>query len=1047
MSALNPSGSSNFNVNKGLIMTMKSNGAVRSHLLSKTSVAAMAAASLFSTAVYGQSTSGDEEDGDVVIVTGSRLNQANLQSSSPVFQVDAAEIDSRGVTRIEDLINILPQSLPAQVSSLANGATGTSTVNLRGLGAQRTLVLLDGKRLPYGIGQGTGVGANLDFIPAQLVERTDIVTGGASAVYGSDAIAGVVNFVMKRDFEGLELDGQVGFFQDGNGGEFANDLLNSFGIAPPGAELDGRGVNVSATFGANTADGRGNVTAFLQYQDQNEIRQAARDYSACAFGTSNTDPRAIGGVTCAGSSTFRSIGPFGSDPIFVADDGSLVPFTGSPDQLFNFAPDNFIQRNNERFNIAAFARYDVTDNIEAFLDLGFVENTTDSQIAFSGTFFRTFQINCDNPFLTVDSPNGTGPLNTGFFGCTPDQIADGADVSFGGVTRGPGYRNVTGDPRSSFIGIQTFRTVGGFRGSFADRWNWEAFGQFSRTTLNTVSTGDISFQRLQDAFFVVDNGNGPVCRSGNAGCVPVNFFTNTDGTNLIPRDVALNLQGTGIVTGTTNQIVLGGNIGGDTGLRFPLAENNIQTLIGIEYRRDELDRVPDELSRIPGGLGLTGVGGGTLPVAGEVAVTELYFETQIPLIEGAAFAEELSISGAFRYSDYSTDGNNVSNSFNTNTFAAGAAWSPVSDARFRFQFQRALRAPTVFDLFTGQNTGLFNGSDPCSNLASNGFMPTATAAQCANTGLDPSLFGTIGDNPAVQLNSVTGGNPLLGPETADTYTAGVVLQPRFVDGFTLSVDYYDISIDSAIGTVPPQTSLSQCLSTGQSLFCDNVVRDIDGSLFSSPVPPPGSPFQFAGVQATNVNVANISTRGLDINARYDFDLDEIGVNGGGSLLFNYASNILFEQSIVPVPGVTAPFECKGLYRGNCGGPNPEYVHRMFATWSSPFDIDVTATWRYVGGTTFDAAVAGGAPFLSQGGTFVSTGNILDDELDAANYLDLSAQWYVREGVAMRAGVNNLLGRDPELSTQAGTAPGNGDTFPGYYDPAGRFIFVGVNLSL
>ena len=1032
-------------------MSFQRNTKSQSRFLLQASAFALVAGAALTTPTYAQ-----DDDGDVIIITGSRLNQANLQSSSPVFQVDAGEIDSRGVTRVEDLINILPQSLPAQVSSLANGATGTSTVDLRGLGAQRTLVLLDGKRLPYGIGLGTGVGANLDFIPAQLIERTDIVTGGASAVYGSDAIAGVVNFVLKKDFEGFELDGQVGFFQDGNNGDFANELLNAFNQPAPGGRTDGRGVNVSADFGANTPDGRGNVTAFLQYQDQNEIRQSDRDYSACAFGTSSVAPNAVGGVTCAGSSTFRSIGPFGADPIFVAEDGSLVPFTGAPEQLFNFAPDNFIQRNNERFNIAAFGRYEITDNVEAFLDLGFVENTTDSQIAFSGTFFRTFQINCDNPFLDVESPNGTGPLRTGFFGCTPDQIANGEDVSFGGVTRGPGYRNVTGDPRSSFVGVQTFRTVGGFRGTIQDRWNWEAFGQFSRTRLNTISTGDLSFQRLQDAFFVVtpdldgdgvpDAGADPVCRSGNAGCTPVNFFSNPTG-ELISAEQAQFLQGSGLVTATTDQIVLGGNIGGDLGFSTPWSDSNFQALVGIEYRRDELDRIPDELSRIPGGLGLTGVGGGTLPVAGEVAVTELYFETQLPLIEGRPFFEELSISGAFRYSDYSTDGNGVQNSFNTETFAAGAAWAPVPDARFRFQFQRAIRAPNVFDLFTGQNTGLFNGNDPCSNLASNGFMPTATAAQCAFTGLSAAQFGTIGDNPANQLNAVTGGNPFLVAETADTYTVGAVLQPRYVEGFTLSVDYYDISIDQAIGTIPPQTSLTQCIATGDPLFCDNIVRDVDGSLFSTPVPPPGSPFQFAGVQATNVNVANISTRGLDINARYEIDLETVGLGGAGSVSMNYASNVLFEQSFVPVPGVTGTIECRGLYRGNCGGPNPEYVHRFLTTWSSPWDVDVTATWRYIGSTTFDGAVPNGTPNLSQGGVFATTGNILDDELDAANYLDISAQWYVSEALTMRAGINNILGRDPELSTQAGTAPGNGNTFPGYYDPAGRFIFVGVNLKL
>ena len=190
---------------------------------------------------------------------------------------------------------------------------------------------------------------------------------------------------MKRDFEGFEIDGQVGVFQDGNNNEFANELLAAFNQPAPGSALDGRGVNISTTFGANTPDGRGNVTAFFQYQDQNEIRQGERDFSACAFGASGA-PNAVGGVACAGSSTFRRIGLANSNPnfasgLFLNDDGTLVPFTGAPEQLFNFAPDNFIQRNNERFNFTTMARYEILDNVEAYLDLTFTENTTDSQLS------------------------------------------------------------------------------------------------------------------------------------------------------------------------------------------------------------------------------------------------------------------------------------------------------------------------------------------------------------------------------------------------------------------------------------------------------------------------------------------------------------------------------------------------------------------------------------------------------------------------------------------------------------------------------------------
>ncbi|MEO0878237.1 MAG: TonB-dependent receptor plug domain-containing protein, partial [Pseudomonadota bacterium] len=485
-----------------------------------------------------------DDDDDVIIITGSRLDQANLNSSSPVFQVDAGEIDSRGVTRVEDLLNILPQTFAGQTSNLANGASGTSTLNLRGLGATRTLTLVDGKRLSYGAGNAAAV--NLDQIPAQLIERVDIVTGGASAVYGSDALAGVANFILKRDFEGLELDGQVGFFQDGNGNDFASDLLTANNIPVPGATADGRSVNVSAIFGANTPDGRGNVTAFLQYQDQNEVRQDARDFSACAFGTSSA-ATSVGGVGCVGSSTFRRFFTPGGD-FFLGEDSVLVPFTNAPEQTFNFAPDNFLQRNNERFNFQALARYNITENIEAFLDLAFTENQTDSQIAFSGTFFRPFQVNCGNPLIQtpVDAAAGGGTLADAL-GCDAAAIAADTDV---GLTAG--YRNVTGDPRSSFIGVNTFRMVGGFRGNLNENFEFETFGQFSRTRQNTVSTGDLSFADVQDGLFAVDDGSGNVvCRSGNAGCLPFNIFE----FNGVSAEAAQFAQGTGLVTSEVEQIV------------------------------------------------------------------------------------------------------------------------------------------------------------------------------------------------------------------------------------------------------------------------------------------------------------------------------------------------------------------------------------------------------------------------------------------------------------------------------------------------------------
>jgi iron complex outermembrane recepter protein len=998
---------------------------VRRSLLAATALSGVAA---FSAPAFAQD--GDQED--TIVVTGSRLNQANINSASPVFQINADEVNTRGITRVEELLNILPQAFSSQTSQTSNGASGTATLNLRGLGSTRTLVLVDGKRLPYGSPSSSA--SNLDLIPAQLIQRVDIVTGGASAVYGSDAMAGVANFIMRRDFEGIMFDGQVGAYQDGNGNDFAAAVLGAGAIPVPGGTLDGRNVMASITFGANTADGRGNVTAFLSYQDQNAIRQDARDYSACAYGSSGPSPTSIGGIGCVGSSTFRRFFTPGGD-LFLQADNTFVPFAGGTAQTFNFAPDNFIQRNNQRFNFSTMARYEITDNVEAYLDLGFTNNTTDAQIAFSGSFFRPFSVNCGNPF--IGGSVSTGGTLADSLGCDAAAIAADTDVP---LTFG--YRNVTGDPRNSFIDLSTYRMVGGFRGTIGDNWNYDVFGQFAKTIQTRISSGDLNFANLQDALFVSPDGmGGGVCRSGSSSCIPFNVFQNN-----VTQAAARSAQGTGFRNGFTKQMVLGGTLSGDMGeygFQFPWAENGVQLLGGVEWRRDQLDSQPDDISQIPGGMGFTGVGGGTLPVAGQVSVWELFMETQIPLIQGRPFFEELGINGAYRYSDYSTDGNGVQNSFNTSTFSAGVTWSPTPDIRFRGQFQRAVRAPNVIALFTGQNTGLFGASsgpnglfDPCATAGAT--LPSATAAQCAFTGASAAQYAAgIPDNPAAQLNAVTGGNPFLTPESSNTYTFGVIATPSFVEGLTISVDYFDITINDAIATVPPQTSLNQCIATGNPTFCDLIVRDTFGSLFLTNTPPAGSTSQFAGIQATNANIANVSTRGLDVAVAYNVDL-----GGWGSLNTNYVSTFLFELASIPVPGVTTSVECKGLYAGQCGNPNAEYRHRLLTTWQTPWNVDMTATWRYMSGVDQDS----GTPSVSTGGTPSPSGNVLDDSFDPASYLDIAARWYVRENVTLRAGINNVMGRDPELTTFGGGFA-NGNTMAGVYDTAGRFFFFGVNLQM
>jgi outer membrane receptor protein involved in Fe transport len=326
----------------------------------------------------------DEADTtDRVVVTGSRLQtNPNLVAASPVLSVSGEEADIRGNIRIEDFVNILPQVFAGQASEVSNGASGTANLNLRGLGANRTLVLIDGRRLPYGSSQTSA--PNLDIIPTQLVERVDILTGGASAVYGSDAVAGVANFILVDDFEGLEIHAQTSISNSPNGNDLWDNVLRAGGQPVPGEVWDGAEYSLSMTLGANSDDGRGNATIFASYENREAMSQADRSVSGCALGQS-TGATSFGGFGCVGSGNFRAFGGDGGFG-FQQENGTIVPFVGGPAQTYNFGPLNYFQRPSERFSIYGRAHYDVTDNLRAFADISFVQNLSNAQIAETASF-------------------------------------------------------------------------------------------------------------------------------------------------------------------------------------------------------------------------------------------------------------------------------------------------------------------------------------------------------------------------------------------------------------------------------------------------------------------------------------------------------------------------------------------------------------------------------------------------------------------------------------------------------------------------------------
>ena len=974
----------------------------------------------------------EEANLEEVVVTGSRLTKSNVTSSVPLVQIGAEEINSRGVARVEDVVNILPNVFVSQTAEVANGASGTSTLNLRGLGSQRTLVLIDGKRLPFGSPFSSS--ANVDMVPARMVERVDIVTSGASAVYGSDAVAGVVNFITKKDFEGFEFDYQYSTNYNKNDNGYMENLLAEADFFDPGATTTGAASLMSVLMGVNSDDGRGNITLFGTYEDMEEMLGKDRDTGACTlFGSSNP--------FCGGSSNFRrfngTIGNGVAGTVFQELNGELVPFSGRSDMYYNYGAVNHYQRPVERWNLGASGHYELTESVEAYFDTTYMNNKTAAQIAESASFNRPFSTNCDNPLLLGGNPNnnpdgvrlgdmtGTFDDNGDFVSCLDWMAAGNESIDVQFINS---HRNVEGGPRVSTYENSTWRAIFGLRGDINDDFAFDIFGQFAATEGTRISQNDLNFNRVQQALFVVDDGSGnPVCRDTSGGCVPWNIFTrNADGSTAVTDEAAAFIAGVGIVTGDTEQTVFGGTIEGDLtnfGIKSPMAEAGMTGLVGFEYREDYLGRLSDDISKISGGRGLTGTGGATLPIAGEIEVEEIFMEMSMPLITGQPMIQELGLTAGYRYSDYTTTGNGVSNTFDADTYFAGLSWAPNDEVRFRVNQSVAIRAPNVFDLYVGINTGLVelspvNGDgDQCS-----GPNPVATQAQCANTGLSAAQYGTVDPSAAGQFNLITGGNPNLVAERGETTTFGVVITPSMIEDLTIAIDYFDIEVTDAIGSVPAQTSYDRCLTTGDPAFCANIRRDTAGTLHLLNEAPGGG---LAGISTQNVNVATDATEGVDVNITYSLDMSDMG-----SLNFDYAATFLDTNYTIAIPG-DDKVECTGAYAGPCGLPAPEYNHRFLATWVTPYDLTVSATWRHIGETDLYG--------------LTDPQGYLEDSMEERNYLDLAATYDYSENVQVRFGANNLLGDDAPVTTSSGTGTGNNNTYPGLFDVS-TYLFAGVTVK-
>jgi outer membrane receptor protein involved in Fe transport len=962
---------------------------------------------------YVPASSAQDQELEQIIVTGSRIPQANLEGTSPVSVIGAQDVKLEGTVQVEDLINNLPQAFADQGGNISNGASGTATVNLRNLGADRTLVLVNGRRMPAGSPRGP-VAPDLNQIPTSLIERVEVLTGGASAVYGSDAVAGVVNFIMQDDFEGVQLDASYNAYWHDNSDNFSQRLVRDAGFTPaPGEVWDGDEYSLGITMGSNFADGRGNATLFLGYTNTDPVLQSERDYSACAISTS--------GLYCGGSSTsypgrFRVANMSGvgtTSRTIDATTGLIRNFrtSGSNADFYNYGPLNYYQRPQERYQAAVFAHYDVSDSAQVYTEFMFMDNSTVAQIAPSGAFGSWVStIQCSNPLLLQDGGQWLNEL------CTKDGIplTGSRDVT---IQR----RNVEGGGRQDDLGLTSYRGVVGIKGSFFDgNWNYDVSGQYGTVLFSETYQNDFSITRVKRALDVVsDPTTGqPVCRSVVDGtdpnCIPWNIWSIGGVT---PESLGY-VATPGFQRGDTTQTVVNASLSSDLGnygIKLPTAKDGIGLAFGAEYRQEGLDFETDTAFTTGD---LAGQGGPTIGVSGDYNVTDLFAEVRVPLVQDVFLAQDVTVKGSYRWSDYSIDET-------TSTYGIGLDWTFVDDVRLRGSYQHAVRAPNVIELYSAAGLGLFDMSrDPCSTTEG-GLAPTATLEQCRRTGLPDALYGGDLDSSAGQYNAIFGGNTDLKPESADTWTVGLVFTPTFIDGLAMTIDYWNIKVEDTISTVPPATALDQCLATGAAEYCSLITRDSQGTLWL---------LSDAQIIATNVNIGETKTSGWDVGLNYD-----LSMNDWGSLRFAFMGTLLDEYVTTPLPGVSS-YDCAGLFGTLCGTPLPELRTRLRTTWATPWDVDVSLNWRFF--DSVDIESSSNDPDLNDP-TLIFP---LDKTLDSQNYFDLAVTYTYAEKYTFTGGINNIMDESPPLSGQVGTGFGNGNTYPQVYDALGRYVFFSLSAK-
>ena len=973
-----------------------------------------------------------------ITVTGSRIKKKDFISNAPVTTVNSEQIRLTGTVNTESLLNTLPQTVPGLDRTSNNPGGGFATVDLRGLGSNRTLVLINGTRVIPSTSGGT---VDINTIPNALIEDIQVLTGGASAVYGSDAVAGVVNFLLKDDFEGVQLNAGYEVTQEGDAAIYSTDL----------------------TLGANLYDGRGNVTINFTFTDREALFQGDRAFAFFAqFDDCSSTPAA--GTDCppadrflidGGSSGIPGTSNFSaawetfapaSSGITFNPDGSVRPFeVGAVNDFYNYSPVNYIQLPQKRYQTTALGHFDISDRAEIYGRAFFTSSKVPQQLA-PTPIFQTATATLDgNPFLPAATQAILSGDNVGAIGigdrvtrifsdggtaftttntCTNclfdatfvdkdlDLIDDDPRLDTAALvdTDGDGIADeMTGFFRRRLVEVgprivnntfQSYQIMGGIRGEITDNWDFDGYVQQGNVSYFGTQIGNVNRDRFQQALLLdLSDPTGGTCANtatsgATVSCAPMNIF----GEGNISEDAAAYLRTAVAFTADYDQTIIALNFTGDLGETITLPGGSIGTAFGWEHIENKFDFQPSQdLS-----AGTIAGFNGSPPVFGSFDVDSFYAEFYLPLLSGAPFADLLDLELAYRLSDYTTAGN-------VESYKIAGSWAPTDQFRIRGGFNTAVRAPNIGELFAplGEN---FPGSlDPC---AAEGNPTAAVAPICESTGVPLGLTGSVAlDLAAGQVRELVGGNPLLKEEEADTYTIGIVVTPDFIEGLSFSVDYFDIEITDYISQFGGGANnvLTICYDPNNpnggigSIFCNAVTRRVDGTI------------EF--VNAPLDNVASQTLKGYDVLASYDIEVF------GGDLRINYVATFTTEHDFEPFIGASL-ITCEGEFGNDCGEPLPEYSHRLTFNWARD-NYMAQLSWRQIGETTDDDNRPG-------------LGDFFVEKLSAQEYFDLAGTWNFNDNWAATFGIDNLFDTSPPI---LGDNQEQSNTWPATYDVFGRTFFI------